>query len=100
MIRTSRHSMLMGASATRGGFTFALGAAVRPVRANSSTSGGQSPDVRFMCSPRASSTTLTTNSRVASTLRRVSFLVRAEPRSPRSEDEKAMVGGSSVMAMK
>src|SRR5262249_952035 len=58
------------------------------------------PDVRFICSASASSTTLTTNSRVASTLRSVSFLVRAAPRSPRRDDENAIVGGSSVIAMK
>jgi hypothetical protein len=56
--------------------------------------------VRFICSASASSTTFTTNSRVDSTLRSVSFFVRAVPRSPRSDDENAIVGGSSVMAMK
>ena len=93
-----RHSMAIGASATRGGCTRVAGATARPASSNSSTSGGYSPEVRFIRAARASSTTLTTNSRVASTLRSVSFLPSVP--APRNDDEKAMVGGSSVMAMK
>jgi hypothetical protein len=54
-----------------------------------------------MASASGSSTTLTTNSRVASTLASVSFRPRAPLVSaPRGPHEKAMVGGSWVMAMK
>src|SRR5204863_1043275 len=74
------------------------GATARPASSNSSTSGGYSPEVRFIRAARASSTTLTTNSRVASTLRSVSFLPSAP--APRNDAANAMVGGSSVMAMK
>jgi hypothetical protein len=49
----------------------------------------------FICSARSSSTTLTTNSPVDSTLRSVSFLPPS-----RGEQENAMVGGSAVIAMK
>src|SRR5207249_3348305 len=84
--------MLMGASATRGACTFTPGAAVRPVNANSSTSGGYSPEVRFICSARASSTMLTTKSRVYSIFRTVSFLLPS-----RRPEENAKVGGSLDM---
>jgi len=67
----------------------AFNTAVSFVTANSSTSFGKSPDVRFICSARSSSTTLTTNSPVASTLRSVSFLAPS-----RGEHENAIVGGS------
>ena len=48
-----------------------LGTAVSLVTRNSSTSAGKSPEVRFICSARSSSTTFTTNSPVASMLRSV-----------------------------
>src|SRR5215510_11893437 len=87
--------MLMGASATRGALTFTPGAAVRPVSANSSTSGGYSPEVRFICSANASSTMLTTKSCVYSILRIVSFFL-----SSRRPEENASVGGLLHTAMK
>src|SRR5262245_7737714 len=101
MIRTSRHSIATGARATRGAGTFTQGAASSPASANSSTSGAYSPEVTFICSARASSTTLTTKLPVLSTFLSVSFLVRVAPgASAREEDENAIVGGSPVMAMK
>src|SRR4029077_3228196 len=101
MLCTNRHSMLTGASATRGAPTFTPGAASRPTRANSSTSGGYSPDVMFICSARASSTTLTTKLPVASTFRSVSFFVFSMLGAiARTDDENAIVGGSPVIAMK
>src|SRR5262245_15114938 len=100
MLRTKRHSMLTGARATRGAATFTPGAASSPATANSSTSGGNSPDVMFICSARSSSTTLTTKLPVLSTLRSVSFLAFAPGAMARAPEENAIVGGSPVMAMK
>ncbi len=91
----SRHSRLIGASTTRGDRTRTPGAAVRPVSANSSTSGGQSAEVWFICSARSSSTTFTTKSPVCSALRTVSLRFRA-----RGPDENATVGGSPQTPMK
>ena len=68
---------------------------MRPVSANSSTSGGYSPELRFICSARSSSTMLTTKSPVCSAFRTVSLRSRA-----RGPEEKAMVGGSWQTPMK
>src|SRR6185503_7470196 len=87
--------MLMGASATRGGLILTLGPVVKPVSANSSTSGGYSPEVRFICSASASSTMLTTKSCVYSIFCTVSFFPPA-----RRPEENARVGGSLQTAMK
>src|SRR5215203_895734 len=87
--------MLMGASATRGTFTFTLGALVNPVSANSSTSGGYSPEVRFICSTRASLTTLTTYSPVALTFLTVSLATPS-----REPAENITVGGLEQTALK
>src|SRR5262252_10588951 len=81
--------MLMGAVRSRGARTSTPGATASPARANSSTSGGYSPEVAFMASAWRSSTTFTTKSPVCSRLRTVSF--RPFTRRP---EEKAMVGGS------
>ena len=68
---------------------------MRPVRANSSISGGYSPEVWFICSARSSSTTFTTKSPVCSAFRTVSLRFFA-----RGPEEKAMVGGSPQTPMK
>src|SRR5262245_49349437 len=95
MMRSTRHSRLVGASTRCGARTLTPGAAVRPVKANSSTAGGYSPDVRFMCSASGSSTTLTTKSPECSMLVTVSFLLPS-----RRLDENAIVGGSLQTPMK
>src|SRR5207247_10041572 len=87
-IFTTLLSVLIGASATRGAVTFVAGTAVSFDSANSSTSGKYSPDVRFICSARSSSTMFTTNWPRASTLVSVSFFPLA-----RGEQENAIVGG-------
>ena len=55
----------------------------------------------FICSARASSTTLTTKLPVVSTFRSVSFFVFSVPGAiARTDEENAIVGGSPVIAMK
>src|SRR3569623_709733 len=60
--------MAAGAAATRGGWTLRHGALARPTRSNSSTSGGKTAELWFICLQRSELTTLTTNSPVASML--------------------------------
>lgn len=71
----SPHSIATGDSATRGGVTVSLGSAVNPISANSSTSDGNTADVAFTFSISSADARFTTNSPVASTFRRLSFLV-------------------------
>jgi hypothetical protein len=65
--------MATGDSATRGTATVLLGSVCSPTAANSSTSGGKFVAVALICSKSGSVAKLTTNSRVASTLFRLSF---------------------------
>src|SRR5690242_5279848 len=93
----SLHSMLKRDSFTRGGFTSSLGAAVSPETTNSSTSGGYSPEQRFIFSAKSSLTMFTTNSRVASILTSVSFLGRSPPR---IMGQKQITGGFALITVK
>src|SRR5581483_7827222 len=62
--RSRRHSIWIGDSATRAGRTRRLGRGVSPATPNSFTSGGHSPEARFIRSARSSLTTLITSSPV------------------------------------
>src|SRR5690242_4713767 len=87
--------MLMGASATRGGLIFTLGALVKPVSANSSTCSGYSPDDRFICCARSSFATLMTYSPVFFTFWTVSLATPS-----REPAENMTVGGLEHTALK
>src|SRR5207247_695784 len=78
-------------------FTASLASGVRPLAANSSTSGGNSCEQTFIWAANSSDTTLTTNSPVASILRSVSFL---PPSLPRIMGEKQTTGGLALMPVK
>src|SRR5262245_45582479 len=94
MICISEHSMLMRDSLTRGGFTTSLMTGVSVDSANSSTSGGYSPEQTFIASAMSSLTTLTTNSFVARMLAMVSF------GGVRQTGPKPTTGGSAQKALK
>ena len=67
------HSRATGDSATREGRTCRLASRLSPTASNSLVPGGKAVPVAFTCSNRFSGARLTTNSRVASTLRRESL---------------------------
>ena len=96
-ISISLHSMLTRDSATRGARTRSLGVGVNPETTNSSISGGNSGAVRFILAAKSSETMFTTNSRVAATLRSVSFCALSLPR---TMGEKQIAGGLALMAVK
>ena len=73
-IEWTRHSKLIGASATRGGRTSVEGAASTPNLENSLSPYGSVAEVEFIFSARENGTELTTNSGTSSKFRMVSFL--------------------------
>ena len=87
--------MLTGASATCGDFTRSEAAGVRPVSANSSTSGVHSPEVSTIRAWSTSSTMLMTKSPVSRMFRNVSLGCP-----PRSLIETASSGGRLEIALK
>src|SRR5258708_31215242 len=89
--------MLIRDSLTRGGVTTSLGIGVNPDASNSSTSGGNSVEQMLTSWMKSSETTLTTNSRVSSTLRSVSF---QPPSLPLIIGEKQTTGGLALPAVK
>src|ERR1051325_8609651 len=93
----SLHSMLTRDSFTRAGFTRSLGTGVSPESANSSTSGGYSPEHAFIFSAKSSLTMFTTNSPVASIFTSVSFLGRSPPR---IMGQKQITGGFALITVK
>jgi hypothetical protein len=95
-----RHSIWTGLSATRGGRTTSLASGVSPERANSSTSGATSAAVWFIATAISSETILTTNSRVASTLRSVSLVWFIELVALRTAAQNKTVGGFEQTAEK
>ena len=68
-VSCSTHSIATGACATRGGATRRLGSRAMPTWSNSLTCGGAFTLVALTASNSGSGVKLTTNSRVASTLR-------------------------------
>src|SRR5947208_10245473 len=97
----SLHSIWAGDSATRGARTTWLGAGVKPESANSSTSGGTSAAVALAAGAMESLTTLTTNSPVSSTLRRVSLRrVGSIPWVARRAGQNNSVGGADPTPQK
>ncbi|MNT48374.1 hypothetical protein D3C72_1851530 [compost metagenome] len=68
-----RHSKVTGLSATRGGATKVEGRGVRPVSANSLTSGGTAAQLWFITSAKSRVARFHTNSPVSCTLRTVSL---------------------------
>ena len=95
-IRSSRHSMLAGEAATRGGFTITLGALSSPASSNSSAPYGASIELRFICSRRSQVTRFVTNSPVSRTLTMVSFSCR----SAGALHEKITTGGAVETRLK
>src|SRR5262245_2250970 len=89
--------MLMRDSLTRDGLTSVLGTGVSPDCWNSSTSGGNSVEQTFIGLAKSSDTMLTTNSRVATMLFKVSFLF---PSLPRIIGEKQTTGGLALTPVK
>ena len=71
--------------------------AVNPATSNSSTSGGYSPDVRFIFAAISSETMLTTNSRVVWMLRSVSLRCSPAARGP---GQKQISVGFELMPVK
>src|ERR1700719_845607 len=84
-------------SFTVGGSTTSAGLGVRPPASKSSTSGGNSADVIFICCANSSDTVFTTNSRVTVMLCSVSFRGRG-PR--RRIGQKQITGGLALTPVK
>jgi hypothetical protein len=95
-ISTSRHSICTGDSLTRCGLTTSLAIPVKRETSNSSTSGGYSPEHRFIWREISSLTMLTTNSLVSRTLFNVSFV---EPFG-RTIGQKQITGGFALAPVK
>src|SRR5580692_11027824 len=95
-IRKSLHSMLTCDSFTRGALTRSLGTGVSPETRNSSTSGGNSADVSFICPVNSSDTMLTTKPPVHSMFLIVSFGCPAAFR----KGQKHTTGGLMLAAVK